>query len=405
MKIALLTKEFPPHIYGGAGVHVDNLARHLVLLNAADLELEIVCFGDQKQMSPNLKISGVQAEIPLGHSDPGRRILLDSIVRDAAMIAELKTADLIHCHTWYTHLAGCLLKQILGAPLILTTHSIEQKRPWKQEQLGRAYYGSLWLEQTAYRNADGIIAVSWAMKNDVAECYGVPADKITVIPNGIDLEEFCRIHAPDVLSAYGIEASRPYILMVCRLTPQKGVLHFLEALPHLMPGVQAVICGSAPDTPAYLQKVSKKVARIRQRTENRIIWITEAVPRKDLVALYSHADIFVCPSIYEPFGIINLEAMACETPVVASAVGGIPDVVSDGSTGRLVAFEASGPDNPEPKNPELFAGDLAAAINALLAAPGQREAMGKQARRWVEAHYSWPAIAQKTLDFYKKVLG
>jgi len=402
MKIAILTKEFPPYIYGGAGVHVEHLVRCMEHLNAGEHALKVVCFGDQDETRPHLKITGVPFKPPFNSGDSGCRILLDVMVKNAAMIAQLKETDLIHCHTWYTHLAGCLLKQMLKSPLILTTHSLETQRPWKLDQLGNAYYASFWLEKTAFQNADGVIAVSAAMKRDVQANYGVAEEKIEVIPNGIDLTYYRHVQEPDILNSYGIDVTTPFILMVGRLTPQKGVIHFLEAIPHLMPGIQVVLCSSAPDTATYLKLVSKKVSQVRKQTENRIIWITEALPRKDLVALYSHADIFVCPSIYEPFGIINLEAMACGTPVVASAVGGITDVVSEGETGLLVSFEPIGPNNPEPNKPKIFAENLAGKINGLLADPELLESMGRLARKRVEAHYSWQVIAEKTLHFYEK---
>jgi glycogen synthase len=316
------------------------------------------------------------------------------------MVTRLKEADVIHCHTWYTHLAGCLLKQILNAPLVLTTHSLEPHRPWKREQLDTAYRASSWIEETAYRNADGVIAVSEAMRKDVNRLYGVSARMITVIHNGIDEDQYRPSNNPAVLEAYGIDPDRPFVLMVARLTRQKGILHFLDAVKHLASGVQIVICASAPDTDEIMQETAEKVAMARKATPNTVIWVKETVPAKDLIILYSGAAVFVCPSIYEPFGIVNLEAMACGAPVVASAVGGIPEVVLDGVTGKLVPFQSSGKNDPHPKDPQGFAKDLADAVNCLLDSPVKRREMGMRARERVKDFFSWKAVARRTLEFY-----
>jgi starch synthase len=405
VKIAVLTKEFPPHVYGGAGVHVDYLTRELAGLDNGVHEINILCFGEQREQTGGRKVLGVQGCASIDRIDPRRAKLMDTLLRDIAMAGTLQEADVLHCHTWYTHLAGCLLKQILQLPLILTTHSLEPQRPWKREQLGAGYNASCWLEKTAYQNADGIIAVSETMKIDVHAAYGVSLNEIEVIHNGIDEKQYRPTTKPQVLEKYGISLSRPFVLLVARLTRQKGILHFLESVNYIQSDVQVVLCAGAPDTPAFMQEVSEKIERTRHRSKHPVIWVQETVPQKDLIALYTHASVFICPSIYEPFGLINLEAMACGTPVVASAVGGIPEVVVDGETGELVPFEPISKSNSEPSNPRGFARDLARAVDGLLLAPGNLETMGKKARQRVEERFSWHAAARKTLDFYVKVLG
>jgi glycogen synthase len=316
------------------------------------------------------------------------------------MASRAADADIVHCHTWYTYLAGCLLKQFQDIPMVITVHSLEPKRPWKREQIGAGYNVSSWLEKTALENADGIIAVSRGMRKDILKLYDVPAEKVRVIYNGIDVARFRKLSKPEILVSYGIDPLKPYVLFVGRLTRQKGIIHLVRALPQIAEGTQIVLCAGAPDTKAIAQEMEAEVERARTGSRNAIIWIPEMVPVERLVALYSHAALFVCPSVYEPFGIINLEAMACGTPVVAAAVGGIPEVVVNGQTGLLVPFEAVGDDDPEPLRPQEYARDLAAAINALLAAPERRQAMAAEARRRVEAHFGWEAIARETLQYY-----
>jgi starch synthase len=402
MDIAILTREYPPYNYGGAGVHVEYLTREIEKL--IDGRIRILCFGDQRESSGRREVAGVESCASISPHSVNLQGLVDTLTRDVAMIGRLEKADIIHCHTWYTHFAGCILKQMLKAPLILTTHSLEPHRPWKREQLGTGYDASLWLERTAYREADGIIAVSRAMKEDVHRIYGVPMVRIGIIHNGIDENQYRPSRNPDVLKGYGIDPGRPYVLMVSRLTRQKGIAHFLEAARHFEPGVQVVMAASVPDTPEFMEEIAAKVAVVRSNTANRIIWITETAPREALIALYSHATLFVCSSIYEPFGITNIEAMACGAAVVASAVGGIPEVVEDGVTGRLVPFEPVSDENPEPKDPGRFAKDLADAVNALVASPDELKNMAAAARRRVETHFTWKAVARKTLDFYKRAM-
>jgi alpha-maltose-1-phosphate synthase len=404
LRILVLTNEYPPNIYGGAGVHVGYLTREMRALNANDLSLQVLCFG--KGDAPIRREHAV--EVPgagalfenLGHAR-----FLDTLYRNVVMTGSAEEADLIHCHTWYTYLAGCLLKQILGIPLVLTLHSLEPQRPWKKEQLGTAYHASAWLEKTALHNADGLIAVSGAMRQDVLSLYSVEPGKVQVIYNGIDPDRYRCTRRPDVVSRYGIDPQRPYVLFVGRITRQKGILHLVRSLPQIDPGVQIVLCAGAPDTPEIGREMEALVAQARTGTQNPIHWITRMVPEDDLAALYGHAEAFICPSVYEPFGIINLEAMACGIPVVGSAVGGIPEVVVHEKTGLLVPFEPAGPNDPEPRRPEAFARDLAQAVNDLLRRPERRTAMGLAARERIETIFSWRSIAEQTVKYYEAVIA
>jgi starch synthase len=401
MHIVILTNEYPPHVYGGAGVHVEYLSRELARLEAGAHVVRVLCFGEQRLHADNLIVQGIAPAFQPPAQDPRHRRFLETLVRNIAMAGCVAAADIVHAHTWYAQLAGCLLKPLLGAPLVLTTHSLEPHRPWKVEQLGRAYHATAWLEGTAYANADGVIAVSEAMKADVHALYGVPFEKIRVIHNGIDIAQYRPTPNPAVLNAYGIEPDRPFVLFVGRITRQKGIVHLVEAVKDLRPGVQVVLCAGAPDTEDIGREIAERVAQARAESLHPIIWVPQMVPRQDLISLYTHAAAFVCPSVYEPFGIINLEAMACGTPVVASAVGGIPEVVGHEETGLLVPFEPVGGGDFEPREPKQFARDLAAAINRLLDDPEWRQALGRQARQRVEQHFSWASVAQRTLDFYR----
>jgi len=401
MNIVILTNEYPPYIYGGAGVHVEYLSRELANLDDHGHAVKVLCFGDQRRHVDNLTVEGIAAAFTPPSRDQNHQRFLETMVRNIAMAGSVAAADIVHCHTWYVHLAGCLLKPLLGARLVLTTHSLEPHRPWKFEQLGTAYYATSWVERTAYENADGVIAVSQAMKRDVQALYGVPYEKIWVIHNGIDLQQYKPTPNPAILKAYDIDPNLPFVLFVGRITRQKGIIHLVNAIRYLHPGIQVVLCAGAPDTEAIGREMADKVAQARAQTPNDIIWIQQMVPRGDLISLYTHAAVFVCPSVYEPFGIINLEAMACETPVVASAVGGIPEAVLDGETGLLVPFEPVNSHDSEPRDPEQFARDLAEAVNRLLSDPEQRRAMGRKARARVEQLFSWTTVAQRTLEFYR----
>jgi alpha-maltose-1-phosphate synthase len=401
MRIAILTNEYPPHVYGGAGVHVEYLTRELTLVEEGHHSVEVISFGDQSLREKNLTVRGVQPAFDLPAQDPRHKKFLDTMLRDLSMAGMLdEGVDVVHCHTWYTHLAGCLVKQLTGARLVLTTHSLEPHRPWKVEQLGTAYHASSWIERTAYQNADGVIAVSQSMRDDVHTLYGVHHDKIRVIHNGIDLNQYRPKPDRSVLARYKIDPDRPFVLFVGRITRQKGIIHLVNAIKYLRPGSQVVLCAGAPDTPEIGREMTVAVDRARQESENPIVWIPQVVPKDDIISIYSHASVFICPSVYEPFGIINLEAMACETPVVASAVGGIKEVVVHEKTGLLVPFEPTGPTDFEPSDPARFAHDLAAAANSLLDDPERLRKMGIRSRERVEHFFGWPSIARFTLDFY-----
>jgi glycogen synthase len=404
MKIAVLTNEYPPHVYGGAGVHVENLFEELARLEEGSNEIEILCFGGQKCSSAGIDVQGICPGDPFDFKDVSHPKLMDTLLRNLLMASTLRNADIIHCHTWYTHLAGCLLKQLLGVPLVLTTHSLEPHRPWKIEQLGSAYRVSSWVEKTAYENADGVIAVSSQMKEDVQTLYGVEPRKVRVIYNGIDPDRYKPEFDPAILSARGISLDLPFILFVGRITRQKGIIHLIKAIKHLPAGIQVVLCAGMPDTEEIGREMEEAVELARKQTENRIIWIPEFLPKEVVISMYAAASVFVCPSVYEPFGIINLEAMACRTPVVASAVGGIPEVVVHGETGLLVPFEPVGGGDFEPRDPEKYSKDLASAIAVLLDSAQKRESMGIEARERVESLFSWKSIARQTLAFYREIV-
>lgn len=403
MKIALLTNEYPPNVYGGAGVHVQYLVRELCAIRDAGLSMEVLCFGKQDIDDAPLRVHGIDGALACEPHELTHSSLIRTLIRETAMAGAVERADVVHCHTWYTHLAGCLLKQLLQAPLVLTTHSLEPHRPWKAEQLGAAYHASSWMERTAYQNADGVIAVSESMRTDVRRLYGVPDEKIRVIHNGIDLDEYRRQINPEVLDRYGIAPNKPYILFVGRITRQKGILHLVHALSSLRSDADVVLCAGTADTPDLESEMTLKVEEARRRGGRKVVWIPQIVPKPDLISIYSAAALFVCPSIYEPFGIINLEAMACGIPVVGSALGGIPEIVAQGETGLLVPFEPAGGANLEPADPGRFSRDLASAIDSLLGNPARLEQMGRNARERVEKLFSWQTIARQTLAFYREL--
>ena len=401
MNIVILTNEYPPNVYGGAGVHVEYLTRELAALDDGAHDIQVLCFGEQREDRGNLTVHGVTPDVDVPHHDPRHAKFMDAMARDLIMAGSIDTADIIHCHTWYSHLAGCLAKPLTGGKLVLSTHSLEPHRPWKVEQLGTAYHASSWVERTAYENADGVIAVSSSMKADVQDLYDVDPQHVRTIYNGIDVDEYQPTLDASVLRGYDVDPDQPFVLFVGRITRQKGILHLVRAIEHLRDDIQVVLCAGAPDTEAIGAEMEALVDEMRSTTDNRIVWLAEMLPREDVIAMYSHAAVFVCPSVYEPFGIINLEAMACETPVVASAVGGIPEIVVPGETGVLVSFEPEGGDSFEPADPAAFAHDLAASVNTLMRDPERRDAMAAAARERVETVFSWSAIARQTLDFYK----
>ena len=404
MHIAILTNEYPPHIYGGAGVHVEYLVKELLAVDGGAHEVDVCCFGDQREERDRLRVQGVEPGADLPATDPRHTRFLETMLRNVRMAGLVSGADIVHCHTWYSHFAGCLLRQLDDARLVLSTHSLEPHRPWKVEQLGSAYHASSWVEKTAYRNADGVVAVSDAMRQDVMTLYDVPENKVRVIPNGIDPDEYRPVERPEILQKHGVDPSRPFVLFVGRITRQKGIVHLVNAIEHLREGTQVVLCAGAPDTEDIAREMEAAVAVARSAGRHDIIWIADMLPREETIALYAGADVFVCPSVYEPFGIINLEAMACETAVVASAVGGIPGIVVDGETGVLVPLEARGATDFEPKDADRFSRDLADAVNRLMDDEDLRRRMGEAGRRRVVERYSWRAVAERTVRFYEELL-
>ncbi|MGZ8475566.1 MAG: glycogen synthase [Candidatus Limnocylindria bacterium] len=400
MRALILTNEFPPHVYGGAGVHVAELTRHLRAL----VDVEVRTFGTESEDAPGWRVRGYPSPHDLARTDERLRPVLAAFSRNLAMVADPINADVVHCHTWYTHLAGVLAQRSYGVPLVVTVHSLEPMRPWKREQLGGGYVASSWVERTALESADAIVAVSRGTRDDVLDLFDVPADRVHVIHNGIDAEFYRRDPATDALERHGIDPSRPYVLFLGRITRQKGIVHFLRAIEHLDPEIGVVLCAGQPDTPEIAAEMEAGVAEARA-SRSGVVWIGEMVSREDARQLYSHATVFCCPSVYEPFGIINLEAAACETPVVASAVGGIPEVVVDGVTGTLVPVELREDDPMSPVDADRFARDMASAINALVADPARREAMGLAARRRAVEVFAWPAIASQTVELYRSLAG
>ena len=398
-KVALFTNEFPPHVYGGAGVHVEYLSRELAKL----LPVEVRCFGEQDETAPNLRVRGYGpwAEARK-ETDPRFGGALDAVYRSLEMAKDNLDASIVHSHTWYVQFAGFLAKKLWGVPFVLTTHSLEPLRPWKVEQLGNAYHLSTWIENNGILEADAIISVSQETRNDVLRCFpGVDPARVHVIHNGIDLQEYRKNESVEALVKRGVDPEKPFVLFVGRITRQKGIIHLVNAIPRIDPSIQVVLCAGAPDTPEIGKEMAEGVEAVSAGRSG-VIWIPEMLPREDVIQFYSHASVFCCPSVYEPFGIINLEAMACETAVVASAIGGIPEVVIPEKTGLLVDLQLK-PGTFDPVHPKKFSADLADAINRVALDPILRNQFGKNGRRRVEDHFSWSAIAQRTLDLYRSL--
>lgn len=397
MKTLLLTNEFPPHVYGGAGVHVDYLTRSL----RRSIEVEVRCFGDQDTREPNLRVHGFPTpETVLTGCDPRVRGAFDALGRSIAFAATPTDADVVHCHTWYSHFGGLLAKLAFAKPLVITVHSLEPLRPWKREQLGGGFEVSSWIERTALTAADAVIAVSAGARDDILAHFAVDPARIHVIHNGIDTDEYRPTTSTATPASFGIDPNKPYVLFVGRITRQKGILHLVRAIAHLDADLQVVLCAGAPDTAEIAAEMTAAV-RAAQAKRPGIFWIEAMLPRPQLIELYSNAAVFCCPSIYEPFGLINLEAMACGTAVVASAVGGIPEVVVPGETGELVTFPAS--TDGAPLDPDRFERDLATAIERIVAVPQRQQAMGAAGRRRAIERFSWATIAERTIDVYRGV--
>ncbi len=400
MKVLFYTREYPPYVYGGAGVHVEYLTRELSRL----MEVEVRCFGDQENNAEQLRILGFNSDT-LSHNDTKSELspIFKTLNTCIQMNSGVMTADIVHCHTWYAQFAGILSKLCYGTPLVLTTHSLEPLRPWKREQLGRGYDASSWIEKTAIEMADAVIAVSQETKQDVLKYFHVDEKKVSVIYNGIDLDEYAVTTDTQALDKFGIDKSKPYVLFVGRITRQKGIIHLVNAIKYIHKDTQIVLCAGAPDTEEIGREMKQRVEEVQKNRSN-VIWIAEMVSKKDVIQLYSHAAVFCCPSIYEPFGIINIEAMACKTAVVASSVGGIKEVVVDGETGILVPLEQETIAPFEAAHPDQFAKDLANGINKLMSDEKLRESMGVLGRKRVEKYFDWKAIAQQTHQLYKKIL-
>jgi glycogen synthase len=397
VKALFLTNEYPPYVYGGAGVHVDYLSRELPKL----MRIEVRCFGDQKSANGNLSVRGFELNPDTFTCPKPLRSVFGAVRRCTDFNTADIDADVVHCHTWYTHFGGILAKMNYGLPLVITTHSLEPLRPWKREQLAGGYDFSVWVEKTAIEMADAVIAVSGQTKADVERLFNVRPERLHVIYNGIDLEEYRKTNATAALAKYGIR--KPFVLFVGRITRQKGIIHLVRAAEFMAGGFQIVLCAGAPDTPEIGREMKEAVAKV-QAKHGDVIWIDEMVDKPTVRELYSNASVFCCPSIYEPFGIINLEAMACETAVVATAVGGITEVVVDGETGFLVPIDQMNESPFEPRDPEKFARDLAARINQLMADPALCEKFGRAGRKRAEEKFGWPAIAAQTKALYEQLL-
>lgn len=400
MRAALFTREYPPNVYGGAGVHVEYLSREL----AKKIEVEVHCWGTQNSDSSNLHVRGSLPWDDITNGTEGKfKTALETFSLNLSQVKALKNVDVVHTHTWYAAMSGFLAKKLYGIPFVLTTHSLEPLRAWKSEQLGSGYAMSAWMERTAILDADAVIAVSNGTRADILRVYPIAPEKVHVIYNGIDLKEYRKTDDVTALKAYGVDPSIPYVLFVGRITRQKGVTNLVDAIGYLPGETQVVLCAGAPDTPDIATEMREKVEAAK-RHNPRIIWIEKMISKPEVIQLYSHARVFCCPSVYEPFGIINVEAMACGAAVVASAIGGIPEIVVDGETGYLVQFTQD-PVTGFPTQPDAFAHDLAQRLSQLLGDPDRCKRFGEAGRRRAEEMFSWTSIAEQTIALYRKLMN
>jgi alpha-maltose-1-phosphate synthase len=399
MRVDILSKEYPPQIYGGAGVHVAELVR--ALRARGDIDARVRCFGGPRDEPGTTGY----ADLPqLSGTNPA----ISTLGVDLAMAGDCVGADLVHSHTWYANMAGHLGSMLAGIPHVVSAHSLEPMRPWKAEQLGGGYAVSSWAERAAYEGAAAVIAVSEGMRRDVLSSYPqVDPARVQVVHNGVDSVLWQRDSSPkalDLVRAHGIDPSRPSVVFVGRITRQKGLPYLLRAAADLPPEVQLVLCAGAPDTPALLAEVDTLIGELRATREG-VVWITEMLPRAEVIALLSAATVFACPSVYEPLGIVNLEAMACELAVVATAVGGIPEVVVDGQTGWLVPIEQVADGSGAPVDPARFVSDLALALQQAVSDPQRAARFGQAGRRRAVESFSWSSIGEQTMAVYASVLG
>ncbi len=395
-----MTREYPPYVYGGAGVHVEYLSHEL----AKKIEVEVHCWGDQRSDHGNLHVRGAEPWRLISEGTQEKfKTALETMSLNLAQMIAIAQIDIVHTHTWYVSMAGFLAKKLFGIPFVMTTHSLEPLRAWKAEQLGSGYAMSSWIESTAIHDADAIVAVSRGTRDDILAAYpDVDPARIHVIYNGIDPDQYRKTSDTTALRAYGVDPAIPYVLFVGRITRQKGVTHLVDAIRYLPRETQVVLCAGAPDTPEIAAELRRKIDEVRGFNPH-IVWIEKMVTKEETIQLYSNCAVFCCPSVYEPFGIINLEAMACRAPVVASSTGGIKEVVVDGETGYLVHFDQD-PVTSFPRDPRTFARDLAVRILALLKDPERCKRFGDAGRRRVEDVFSWTAIAHQTIDLYRRLI-
>lgn len=400
MKALFLTNEYPPHTYGGAGVHVDYLSRELAKL----IDVEVRAFSDQHFDADHLKVRGFPKSTETYTCPKPLRSAFAAVSRCVDFNTADIDADVVHCHTWYSQFGGIMAKLNYGLPLVVTVHSLEPLRPWKREQLGGGYDFTCWIEKTAMEMADAVVAVSRETKADVLRLFDVDEKRVHIIYNGIDPDEYhaAADTSDAVLEAHGIDPQKPFLLFVGRIARQKGIIHLVHAIKYLEPGTQVVLCAGAPDTPEIAAEMQAAVADAKRQHGN-VIWIEKMLDKPSVISLYGKAAVFCCPSIYEPFGIINLEAMACETAVVASAVGGIKEVVVHGETGFLVPLDQMQESPFEPVDPDRFARDLAARIDELMSQPELRARFAKGGRARARERFSWASIAMQTRDLYESL--